>query len=151
MSAKFRDKRYAMLAAAVRKQGGKLKDKSYRFLRTPMNVECRRGHRFKITPKNIMRGLWCDECRPLARQAEFLATAQKTAKAHGGKVLSTTYENARDNLRWQCAKKHRWDASLDNVVNKKSWCPTCAADSASARKASWWKKHKPKKKARAKK
>jgi hypothetical protein len=144
MSDTFRERRFKMLNDIARKNGGKLKTKSYALLRTRMNVQCGRGHEFKITPKNMLRGLWCPECRPLGRQSDFLAVAQKTAKAHGGKVLSTTYENARTGLEWQCAKKHRWEASLDNVVNKKSWCPACALDSASDRKTSWWRKERAK-------
>jgi hypothetical protein len=140
MSTKFREDRYKELQAVARKHGGKLLARSYSFLRTPMPVQCANGHRFKITPKNILRGLWCSECRPLPRQSEFLAVAAKVAKSHGGKVLSTTYENARLPLRWQCAKKHRWEASLDNVANKKSWCPTCSTESASERKTAWWRK-----------
>jgi len=152
MSDQFRAKRFNALAAVAGKHGGKLRTRTYSFLRTPMNIECRRGHKFKITPKNLLRGLWCPECRPLPRQAEFLAIAAQVAHKHGGKCLSDTYENARAGLRWQCAEKHRWEASLDNVANKKSWCPTCALASASERKALWWRKQSSKRtKPRAKK
>src|SRR5215831_7683422 len=144
MSDTFRAQRYKALASIARKHGGKLKTANYTFLRTPMTVECGNGHRFRITPKNLLRGLWCSECRPAPRQEEFLALAQKTARSHGGKCLSDVYENARTPLDWQCAKKHRWEASLDNVVNKKSWCPTCAVDSASDRKTRWWRKERAK-------
>jgi hypothetical protein len=139
MSDEFRIKRYAALAVIARKQGGQLKTRSYTLLRAPVSVECRRGHRFTITPKNMLRGLWCVKCRPLPRQTEFLVAARKTARANGGKCLSGAYETARIKLQWQCKNKHRWKASFDNVVNKESWCPTCAIESASDRKTRWWR------------
>jgi hypothetical protein len=140
MSEEFRNKRYTEIANMARKHGGMLKTRTYTFLHAPVKVECRHGHRFAITPKNILRGLWCVKCRPLPRQNEFLTAAQKVARANGGKCLSTAYENARKKLQWQCKSKHRWEASFDNVSNKESWCPECAAESASDRKVQWWRK-----------
>jgi len=140
MSDEFRKERFAVLTAIARKQGGQLRARSYTLLHAPMQAECRRKHRFAITPKNILRGLWCSKCRPLPRQTEFLAAAQKIARAKRGKCLSESYETARIKLKWQCENKHRWEASFDNVVNKESWCPVCAVASASERKARWWRK-----------
>ena len=140
MSDKFREKRFTALSAVARKHGGELLTKSYSVLHAPMTVRCKQGHRFAITPKNALRGLWCVKCRPLGRQSEFLAAAQKLARAKGGKCLSDAYETARINLRWQCKDKHHWSASFDNVMNKQSWCPECAVAAASDRKTEWWRK-----------
>jgi hypothetical protein len=136
----FRKKRYAELDRIVRRHKGALKTRAYSVLYAPVTVECQHGHRFSITPKNLLRGLWCVKCRPLPRQNEFLAIAQKTARANGGKCLSETYKNARTKLQWQCKNKHRWEASLDNVANKASWCPQCSQEGASDRKIEWWRK-----------
>ncbi len=144
MSDEFRTKRFAILTGIARKKGGNIVDRSYSILRKPMTVRCANDHRFKITPKNILRGLWCPQCQPLPRQVEFLTAAQRLARKHGGKCLSTSYETARLPLLWQCENRHRWEASFDNVVNKKSWCPACALASASERKTRWWRKQRSK-------
>jgi hypothetical protein len=105
-------------------------------------MQCRRGHRFKITPKNLMRGIWCAECRSLPRQSEFLKYAQRFARKNGGRCLANAYVNARQHLPWKCAVNHQWEASFDNVVNKRSWCPICAALAISDRKKAWWRKER---------
>ena len=140
----FRNERERELKEMVREQRGRILAGRYKTLRGSWLVQCQRGHRFKITAKNILRGLWCADCRPLPRQAEFLAYAQNIASKHGGKCLARTYENARAKLPWQCREKHRWEASLDNVANKHSWCPTCAAAVISTTKKRWWRQERKK-------
>lgn len=135
----FRREQERALRRKVREQHGRILAGRYQTLQDSWWVQCQRGHRFKITAKNILRGLWCADCRPLARQAEFLAYAQSIARQRGGKCLAHSYENARTKLPWQCRKKHRWRASLDNVANKHSWCPMCAAVVISDTKKRWWR------------
>ncbi len=145
MNDQFREKRFSALKAIARKHGGAILDRNYSILRKPVKARCANGHPFAMTAKNILRGLWCTKCRPLARQGEFLAAAKSLARKNGGKCLSEAYQTARLPLKWQCAKKHRWEASFDNVANKKSWCPTCAMEGASDRKREWWRKRSRKK------
>src|SRR5689334_8928174 len=124
-SEEFKKERYQMLVRIAKGHGGSVGARQYGNLRTPWQVTCHEGHRFKITPKNMLRGLWCVKCRPLPRQAEFLDYARSIASKRGGKCLAETYETARTKLPWKCGEGHRWEASLDNVANKHSWCPTC--------------------------
>ena len=49
---------------------------------------------------------------------------QKVAKEKGGKCVSQVYLGARENLFWECAKGHRWEATPDNV-KRGTWCPDC--------------------------
>ena len=141
-SKEFKAQRYAELAKIAKKQGGELKTRTYTILHKPMTAVCRQGHRFTITPKNILRGSWCKKCRPIPRQNEFLKIAKQVAKDNGGRCLSKEYVNARLKLVWQCKRKHQWEAIFDNVANKNSWCPVCSVEGASERKAEWWRKEK---------
>ena len=135
----FRTERHVELTRIVKESGGKLVPKTYSNLRVLLAIDCKNGHRFKMTGKNLMRGMWCAKCRPLSRQAEFLEYAKTAARKLGGKCLATSYETARIKLPWSCKEGHRWEASFDNVVNKESWCPTCAAATISDRKKKWWR------------
>ncbi len=47
------------------------------------------------------------------------------AKERGGECLSTTYQDARSKLLWQCVEGHEWEATPDNIKRGK-WCPVCA-------------------------
>ena len=138
-SQQFKEKRFQLLTRAVSKHRGALLDRGYEKLDALVSLRCERGHRFKLTGKNVLRGMWCARCRPLARQTEYLRAAQTTARARGGKCLATAYENARTSLQWSCKAGHRWRASLDNVVGKGSWCPECAVLGAGERKKKWWR------------
>ncbi len=53
-----------------------------------------------------------------------LKKMRKLAVARGGKCLSTVYMNTNTKLKWQCAKKHQWEAS-PNHVQQGHWCPDC--------------------------
>jgi hypothetical protein len=146
ISQEFKNKRYELLRSIARKRDGTILDRAYTDLHKSMNVRCQRGHRFKIKPKNLMRGMWCPTCRPMARQSEFLSLAIKVANKHGGKCTSQEYITARQPLDWKCKQGHRWQATFDNVANKESWCPTCAMAGGSERKIKWWRSQRSKRK-----
>lgn len=60
---------------------------------------------------------------------KYLRLAHEIAKERGGKCLSTVYISSQSPMLWQCRKKHvPWEASLQSVKNKKSWCPECAGN-----------------------
>jgi hypothetical protein len=141
-STNFRNQRHTLLSRLAAKRGGALLTREYVGGHLPLMVRCTNGHRFQLTAKNLMRGLWCLRCRPLGRQAEFLGLAQKHARKQGGKCLAEKYETARTPLKWQCGENHRWSASYDNVINKQSWCPVCAQADMSDTKKKWWKQHR---------
>ncbi|MDA2916404.1 zinc-ribbon domain-containing protein [Nitrospinae bacterium AH_259_B05_G02_I21] len=50
------------------------------------------------------------------------------AEERGGKCLSDTYVDRSTKLPWQCGKEHIWEATPSNIINRKSWCPTCARE-----------------------
>jgi glutaredoxin len=61
---------------------------------------------------------------------------QVIAKEHGGKCLSDQYLNYNIKLRWECAKGHVWEASVDSI-RQGHWCRKCGTEkSASKRRKS---------------
>ena len=48
----------------------------------------------------------------------------KLAREREGKYSSENYVNAHTKVEWQCAKKHTWKATPNNIQQGK-WCPVC--------------------------
>ena len=48
------------------------------------------------------------------------------ARARNGLCLSDKYINISTPLRWKCSKDHEWDAPLNRIKYKNTWCPVCA-------------------------
>ena len=48
------------------------------------------------------------------------------AEKRGGKLLSRSYKNRHQKLKWQCSKGHEWNASAASIKGLGSWCPFCA-------------------------
>jgi hypothetical protein len=51
---------------------------------------------------------------------------RRVAQSHGGDCIGGSYVNTRSQMRWQCAKKHEWEAAVKNVRYEGNWCPYCA-------------------------
>ncbi|CAG8804654.1 11179_t:CDS:1, partial [Racocetra fulgida] len=49
--------------------------------------------------------------------------AYKIAKEREGKCISTKYINAQNHLQWECKNEYKWFATLNQIKNKKTWCP----------------------------
>ena len=61
-----------------------------------------------------------------ARQQSMLDRLNSHAAAQGGKCLAMGYKNCMTRVPWQCQHGHTWDATPNNVLYMKSWCPECA-------------------------
>jgi len=87
---------------------------------------CQRGHEWEASLSNISRGKWCPWCAGNKVDPELqLKKAQNTARIHGGKLLSTTYEGNKAPMLWRCAEGHEWEAAFSTVVGRKAWCGRC--------------------------
>ena len=84
--------------------------------------KCKLGHVWEATADSVMGlGSWCPHCRKIG-----LARLQAHAASLGGRCLAKSYKNCFTKLLWECPEGHRWKATPDNVINGKTWCPTCA-------------------------
>ncbi len=119
--------------------GGRCLSREYVDAFTPLRWECRHGHRWMAMPATVTKGSWCAVC---ARVASTLTPKgmQVLAELRGGRCLSRNfgqkYARSRKSriaghalLRWQCANRHRWEATAHEVRGKcyqpGSWCPMC--------------------------
>lgn len=48
------------------------------------------------------------------------------ARDRGGRLLSNSYKNNRQKLKWECANNHTWYATFHDVSSSNSWCPKCS-------------------------
>jgi hypothetical protein len=103
--------------------GGKCLSKDYINMRTKLKWQCKMNHVWKATPYPIKKGTWCPTCSRIKYSIEDM---QKIAAERGGKCLSEKYENSEENLTWQCAEGHTWEARPKNI-KKGTWCPKCNA------------------------
>lgn len=106
---------------------GKLLSKRYVSNRDPLWWRCRDGHEWEASLNHVKDdGHWCPQC---ARRSHLpgLEIAQQLAAKMGGELVSQTFVNTRERLRWRCHAGHEWEALLPNV-RRGSWCPECRMD-----------------------
>ena len=105
-------------------RGGDCLSKVYVNSKKKLWWKCGKGHRWRSTPFSLkIRQSWCPVCAnnlPLGVRAMNIL-----AKKNGGLCLSATYTNAKNLLRWQCAKGHKFKKNADRVLQG-SWCPKCS-------------------------
>ncbi len=131
---------------------GKCISKEYVNKDSFLQFQCKQGHQWQATPRNIIAGTWCPQCRKSSKTDLYKAEAekikqkffavnkqfsdktlskgggielmQKFAEWRGGKCLSTQYLHSRVKLQWQCSKGHKWDTAPE-LIAAGNWCPSC--------------------------
>ena len=109
-------------------RNGKCLSESY----TPgqnLKWQCEHGHVWEADLHNVKFGKWCPVCghRVLWRKPKSLEEMRSIAHSHGGKCLSTSYQNADSKMEWECKEGHTWFA-ISSAVKKGHWCPECAGN-----------------------
>lgn len=106
-------------------KGGKCLSTEYFTVKTKMKWECEHGHEWESTFSQLKYNkAWCPIC--VKKHKHDIELCKKIAIERGGKCLSETYVNNRHNLKWKCECGREWEATLDNIMNRKSWCPICS-------------------------
>lgn len=112
-------------------RGGKLLSNHYYNNKTKLSWMCQYGHEWDARPNDIKSGQWCSVCNgnhPLSIEEMY-----QIAEERGGKCLSTTYINSREQLEWECSKGHRWFASPSGIKGG-NWCEKCRKKQAAAKR-----------------
>jgi hypothetical protein len=87
----------------------------------------RRGIGLSLEWRNSMKKAQIERGK-IIRENTFLILKQ-IADEFGGKCLSSTYENSKKNLLWECALGHKFELRSDIVLSKKGWCNECRIQS----------------------
>lgn len=116
--------RLELIKKIVTDRGGECLSNTYSGYMSKIQVRCKNNHIWDAIPRNILRGFWCPVCShhiPLS-----LEVANKIARGHGGKCLSTEYKTVNNKLQWQCKEGHTWLAPLHGIKYYNHWCPHCS-------------------------
>jgi hypothetical protein len=106
----------------AKQQGGKCITEVYQSGSTPLEWECKKGHRWMAAPKNISRVKWCPVCSGRIRTIDDM---KELAREKKGKCISKIYINSTTKLKWECHKGHQWMTTPEAIKNER-WCPQCA-------------------------
>lgn len=102
---------------------GRCLSREYKGFNVPLAWQCKRGHTWDMMPDVIKNGAWCPSCS--GHRVYTIKDMQWLAKERGGKCISKTYINKEVKLKWECAKKHRWESTPGSVRQGK-WCHECS-------------------------
>ncbi|WP_394557878.1 zinc-ribbon domain-containing protein [Priestia aryabhattai] len=113
----------------AKSKGGKCLSSKYINSKTPLEWECKEGHRWMAIPMSVKnKGAWCQKCSAKERAKRIKTTIgamKELAISRGGKCLSDKMESIHDKLEWICKEGHIWQAKANNVKNNNSWCKKC--------------------------
>jgi hypothetical protein len=112
------------IQSVARAWGGRCVSPGYEGHKARIEFECTAGHRFSMLMQGLRSGHWCRTCATDRLRIYSLEDACTTASSHGGKCLSTHFENNLALLHWSCTAGHTWQASLSSVM-RGNWCRTC--------------------------
>src|SRR4051812_818788 len=59
-----------------------------------------------------------------------LETIRSFATERNGLLLSTSYSNALQPMRWKCFEGHEFSMTFNHVKNRGQWCPICGREKA---------------------
>ena len=113
------------MRALAKKHGGKCLSKTYVNLKTKLEWQCAKGHRWRATPSDVKHSnSWCPDCAGSRKLT--IEEMCAIAKERGGKCLSKRYVNGKTKLEWECAAGHRWKSLPTSVKNDGDWCLKCS-------------------------
>ncbi len=101
---------------------GKCLSKEYLTAQTHLEWECKKGHKWWAKPNNIKNGKWCPFC---FGRGKTIVDMKRLATEREGCCLSEEYFGMHAKLRWQCEKKHVWEATPAHILHGGTWCPFC--------------------------
>jgi len=115
------------------KKGGKCLSNNYTNQKDRLLFECKKGHQWYAKASKVKVGDWCRKCsyEIISKKRKLdIEILKQTAINKGGRLLSTTYVKANEKLLWECAEKHQWWTTAQNV-RAGNWCKKCSSKKAS--------------------
>jgi hypothetical protein len=111
-------------------RGGKFLSANFNSVNDRYRWVCAANHEWIAAPSDVMKGTWCRKCS-IDKSRVTLAVAHSAALKHGGKCLSAEVKDSYEKLKWLCKNGHTWEARLNNVLHRNSWCAKCSNDKVS--------------------
>jgi hypothetical protein len=108
----------------ARGRKGKCLSDTYLGSKTPLEFQCKKGHKWRAKPSMVKHSTWCPYC---VGRKKTIKDLQALAKKRGGKCLSKKYTKNYDKYKWQCKKGHTWQTTY-NSIQQGQWCPRCAGN-----------------------
>jgi hypothetical protein len=102
---------------------------------TMLEWKCDKGHmwneKYAIQQQRIKKGgKWCIACskefKKKTWEKEKLKELKQIALEKKGLLLSESYKNSDEKLRWKCSGGHIWEARATSIKHQGSWCSVCA-------------------------
>ncbi|MFC1483192.1 hypothetical protein ACFL56_02915 [Candidatus Margulisiibacteriota bacterium] len=112
------------LKEIIKLKGGKCISKEYESNKIKIEIECKKGHVFKLYPKQIKEYKWCPECTKKKKRKIMLMVLKKIAQNKNGKLITIEYLGSHTKHNWQCNKGHIFEME-PRVVKHNHWCPIC--------------------------
>ena len=87
---------------------------------------CAENHEWTAKTYSLLNDHWCPTC---AREKFRLpiSAIQDYATAHGFRCLSTSYDNRKSRLEWECPNGHRWSATYP-YMRQRPGCHKCRVE-----------------------
>lgn len=118
----------------IARQGGRLLSQGVIGSTIKVEVECKNGHVWDVTPSKLLNGRWCNKCRRKQQSRNMLLTIdafQAKATERGGDFRSIENKGIGVPHEWECHKHGIfWAKPRDVLYGREggTWCPTCGIE-----------------------
>ena len=113
---------YEYVKKYIESLGYKLISNEYMNARMKLEVECPKGHRYKVTFDNFKHGYRCPYCCGNVKYNYIYI--KEYIESFGYKLISNEYIGVFDKLEVECPKGHRYKVNFNNFQNGYR-CPIC--------------------------
>lgn len=107
----------------IEAKGGKLLSTRYIDSRSPLDVECQRGHKWTPSRDSIISGRWCAKCKGNSNDGKREEII-KYITSHGGRLIGE-YINADTHITVECLELHQWSIGPYWLLQG-NWCRKCS-------------------------
>jgi hypothetical protein len=104
---------------------GKLLSSKYSNNKAKLLWECKKGHHFEMSLKQVQRGFWCTQCSGKYNFKSNEEIHNLLNKKRGRANLKKRKYKISEKIEVTCANGHTWSVSLYNLFENNSWCPQC--------------------------
>jgi len=121
---------YEFIKGKIENEGYKLLSKEYKNAHKKLDIECSKGHIFKMKWNTWQQGGGCPYCSGYILTIEFIKG--EIEKVEGYKLLSKQYKGSHKKLLMKCPEGHKYMVSW-NYWKQGCRCPQCNRKSTSSK------------------